>query len=93
MADFLIENANADVNGDVFINQGSDRILQVYADDFGGASVQIQGVAAGNPAIFINIEDGLFTANAEKIISPHHTAIRAVGSGGAGIVNLNVVLQ
>jgi hypothetical protein len=94
----LLDNVSVDTNGDGVRGDGAGKALVIWADNFGGGSVNIEfspdagttwviGTIGGNPASF--------TANTTKYIVKigQSEQIRATLTGSTGASNVNAQIS
>lgn len=94
---WLLTDVSVDVNGTGVDGDGSGKALAIWATDFGGGTVTIQGSPDGGTTWITLTVDGAaatFTANAIRYLERigQGMQIRAILSGSSGADAVNVRL-
>lgn len=93
----LLDNVSVDTEGTPVVSDGSNKTLSVWATNFGGGSVTIQGSPDGG-VTWITLTYGgnptIFTSNTIRLIDRigHGMLTRAILTGSSGAVNVNAQL-
>jgi hypothetical protein len=90
----LLDNVSVDTVGEGFNTLGTDGVLAIYADNFGGGSVSIELSPDGGATWIIATQNGLpFSATANATVTINRVGqsmkIRAVLAGSTGASNVN----